>query len=67
MILVGSIADDDTVREYRRLLRAMELAFDHAQLESGIGHALIKTFNSELVQRLENCSLCPDEAPRSAN
>jgi len=45
----------------------MELASDHAQLESGIGLALIKTFNAKLVQRLENWSLCPDTEPRSAN
>ena len=60
MIKLRSIADDDPILEHSRLLRAMELAFDYAQSEGGIGLTQTKAFNRKFAQWIADHSPWPE-------
>lgn len=60
MIKLKVIADDDPVLEQSRLLRAMELGFDYAQSEGGIGLTQTKSFNRKFALWMADHSPWPE-------
>lgn len=60
MITLRPLADDDPVLDQSRLLRAMELAFDYAEQNGGIGLTQTKAFNRSFAHRMAEHSPWPE-------
>ncbi|AUQ52415.1 hypothetical protein PhaeoP83_04197 (plasmid) [Phaeobacter inhibens] len=59
MIKLRPIADDDPVPNQSRLLQAMELAFDYADRNGGIGLTQTKAFNRKFAHWMAENSPWP--------
>jgi len=60
MITLRPVADDDPVLDQSRLLRAMELAFDYANHNGGIGLTQTKAFNRKFAHWMAEHSPWPE-------
>lgn len=60
MIKLRPLADDDPVLDQSRLLRAMEIAFDYADREGGIGLTQTKAFNRKFAYWIAEHSPWPE-------